>query len=68
MTKEDDCAQESNFSTFSLIYYLRKEKYKNGRFPHIALASRGGKRQGRIGFHYIQPVKFVQSLKKIIEK
>ena len=38
------------------MYYLRKEKYKNGRFPQIALASRGGKRQERIGFHYIQPV------------
>ena len=53
---------------FNFIYYLRKEKYKNGRFPQIALASRGGKRQERIGFHYIQLVKFVQSLKKIIEK
>ena len=40
------------FSTFNFIYYLRKEKYKNGRFPQIALASRGGKQRERIGFHY----------------
>ena len=40
-----------NFN-FNFIYYLTKEKYKNGRFTQIALASRGGKRQERIGFHY----------------
>ena len=40
-----------NFN-FNFIYYLTKEKCKNGHFTQIALASRGGKRQERIGFHY----------------
>ena len=33
-------------------YYLTKEKYKMVAFPQIALASRGGKRQEKIGLHY----------------
>ena len=35
---------------FNFIYYLTKEKVQNGRFPQIASASRGGKRQERIGY------------------
>ena len=35
-----------NFITFN------KRKIQNGRFPQIALASLGGKRQERIGLHY----------------
>ena len=37
----------STFSTFNFIYYLTKAKIQNRRFPQIALASRGGKRQER---------------------
>ena len=35
-----------------LYLLFNKRKIQNGRFPQIALASRGGKRQERIGLHY----------------
>ena len=41
-------------STFNFQFYLLfdKRKIQNGRFPQIALDSRGGKRQEKIGLHY----------------
>ena len=35
-----------------LYLLFDKRKIQNGRFPQIALARRGGKRQERIGLHY----------------
>ena len=37
---------------FQLYFLFDKRKIQNGRFPQIALASRGGKRQEKIGLHY----------------
>ena len=39
-------------SNFQLYLLVDKRKIQNGRFPQIALASRGGKRLERIGLHY----------------
>ena len=41
-----------NSLQLQLYLPLNKRKIQNGRFPEIALASRGGKRQERIGLHY----------------
>ena len=35
-----------------LYLLFDKRKIQNGRFPQMALASRGGKRQEKIGLHY----------------
>ena len=35
-----------------LYSLFNKRKIQNGRYPQLALASRGGKRQERIGLHY----------------
>ena len=54
LLKNVDSVEASETPTFkfnfNFIYYLTKEN-TNGRFPQIALASRGGKRQKREGRH-----------------